>query len=180
MSSTNTRVACFYMLPKIKKKNVKKNKPPGCPIISNNGSLLEPSSQYIDYFIKPLVPTLPAFVQDTTDAIKKIKDIGSVDPVSLLVVMDVEALYTNINHDEGLRALRHYLTSGMMDESPPAVFILTLTEWILKHNVFEDNFFQQVKGTAMGACFAPNYAFLGDSRKRSLYLMLRLILSSQK
>ncbi len=75
-------------------------------IISNNGSLLEPSSQYIDYFIKPLVPTLPAFVQDTTDAIKKIKDIGSVDPVSLLVVMDVEALYTNINHDEGLRALK--------------------------------------------------------------------------
>ncbi len=52
-----------------------------------------------------------------------------------------------------------------MDESPPAEFILTLTEWILTHNVFvfEDNFFQQVKGTAMGACFAPNYAnlFLG-------------------
>lgn len=44
---------------------------------------------------------------------------------------------------------------------PPAEFILTLMEWILKHNVFvfEDNFFQQVKGTLV--CTKVRQSFFG-------------------
>ena len=48
---------------------------------------------------------------------------------------------------------------------PSTDFILQLTEWTLNNNVFlfQDKIYRQQKGTAIGACFAPNYAnlFLG-------------------
>lgn len=47
----------------------------------------------------------------------------------------------------------------------PSDLIVQLTEWTLKNNVFpfQDKLYRQEKGTAMAACFAPNYAnlFLG-------------------
>ena len=43
------RIATFYMLPKVHKKP--KDNPPGRPIISANGTLTEPASQFIDYYL---------------------------------------------------------------------------------------------------------------------------------
>ena len=40
--------------------------------------------------------------------------------------MDVESLYTNIDHDEGLHALKHFI-SDRNDTRPPSDFILQLT-----------------------------------------------------
>ncbi len=38
---------------------------------------------------------------------------------SYLVTMDVEALYTNIDHGEGLEALHHFLQQRPDIETPP-------------------------------------------------------------
>ncbi len=82
-----------------------------------------------------------------------------------LVTLDVESLYTNIAHDDGLKALQHFLMNRPIDSLPPSEFIIQLTEWTLKNNVFlfQDLLYIQFQGTAMGACFAPNYTnlFLG-------------------
>lgn len=79
--------------------------------------------------------------------------------------MDVESLYTNIAHIEGLLAVEHYLKTRQDGHMPPNEFILQLVEWTLTNNVFcfDQAMFKQIKGTAMGACFAPSYAclFLG-------------------
>lgn len=48
------RMAAFYILPEIHKE----------PIVSANGTLTEPASQNIDYFLKPFVHELPSYVQD--------------------------------------------------------------------------------------------------------------------
>lgn len=84
-----------------------------------------------------------------------------IPPDCFLVTLDVESLYTNINHDDGLNALEYFLQSRPMD-SPPSEIILQLTELILKNNVFlfQNQLCIQDRGTAMGACFAPNYASL--------------------
>ncbi|KAJ0060014.1 hypothetical protein NL108_018667 [Boleophthalmus pectinirostris] len=76
--------------------------------------------------------------------------------------MDIESLYTNIDHKDGLMALEHYLKKRTSETMPPAGFILKLTEWTLKNNIFlfQQQLYKQQKGTAMGACFAPNYANL--------------------
>lgn len=63
----------------------------------------------------------------------------------------------------------------MSDGSPESVPPTTFMEWTLKNNVFlfQGVFYKQMKGTAMGACFAPNYAnlFLGLWTERYIYLM---------
>lgn len=70
---------------------------------------------------------------------------------SFLVVMDVEVLYTNIDHEEGLQALSHDLNKRRAGNMPPNSCILKLTEWTLKNNVlhFQDDLYQQQKGTAI-------------------------------
>lgn len=152
-------MASFYLLPKIHKCV---DNPPGRPVISGNESLTEPVSKYIDYFIKPFLPSLPAYIQDTTDVLNKIKELQNIGPESFLVTMDVEALYTNIEHQQGLEALTYFLKLRPASEMPPTDFLLSLTEWTLTNNIFifQDKIFKQTKGCAMGACYSPSYAGL--------------------
>lgn len=70
-------MASFYMLPKIHKCV---DNPPGRPVISGNDdlSLTESISRYNDYFIKPFLPSLPAYFQGTTDVLNKIKELRNI------------------------------------------------------------------------------------------------------
>ena len=92
--------------------------------------------------------------------IDEIKNIGD----AYMITMDVESLYTNIDHKEGLEAIQHFLQ--MRDEPfPPTDFIVELTRWTLENNIFlfQEQLYRQTRGTAMGVTYAPSYAnlFLG-------------------
>ncbi|XP_067832584.1 uncharacterized protein [Heptranchias perlo] len=71
--------------------------------------------------------------------------------------MDVSALDTSIPHDDGIAATASILNTNN-SQSPDA--ILQLIRFILDHNVFtfDNQFFTQTHGTAMGTKFAPQYA----------------------
>ncbi|XP_067849122.1 uncharacterized protein [Heptranchias perlo] len=71
--------------------------------------------------------------------------------------MDVSALYTSIPHDDGITATVSVLNTNNR-QSPDA--ILQPIRFILDHNVFtfDNQFFTQTHGTAMGTKFAPQYA----------------------
>ena len=156
---SDPKIGIFYLLPKIHKDPLS---PPGRPIISGVDTITEPTSKYIDFHIKPLTQALPAYLQDTTHVLKKLGELSSnYNPNYILVTMDVEALYTNIDHSEGLCALEHYL-QNRIDLSPPTDFLVELTRWTLNNNffLFQDKLYRQVMGTAMGAAYAPNYAGL--------------------
>ena len=111
-------------------------KPPGRQVISGNESLTEPISKYIDYFIKPFLTSLPAHLQDTTDVLNKIKELNNIGTASFLVTMDVESLYTTTEHEQGLAAMHHFLSTRPETEMPPTEFIVSLTERTLNHNIF--------------------------------------------
>ena len=70
--------------------------------------------------------------------------------------MDVESLYTTIEHEQGWAAMHHFLSTQPETEMPPTEFIVSLTEWTLNHNIFifQDRI-KQVKGCAMGATALP-------------------------
>ena len=152
-------MASFYMLPKIHKQPF--DNPPGRPIISGNGTLTEPASKFIDFYIKPFVKTLPSFIEDTTDVLNKLSGLTNCN-TAYLVTMDVESLYTNIDHQDGLHALKHFLSDRPTDAMPPTEFIVSLTDWIVHNNVFmfSDEMYKQLIGVPMGSCFSPNYACL--------------------
>lgn len=86
----------------------------------------------------------------------ELSELGNIG-TALLVTMDVEALNTNIPHQEGLEALNYFLQQRAEEELPPRDFIVTLTEWTLKNNVFvfQDKIYKQLQGTAMGAALCP-------------------------
>ena len=83
---------------------------------------------------------------------------------SILVSFDVESLYSNIPHELGLEAITFW-TNKYPSEFPSRMsndFVLEGIKLILKNNSFHfnDAYFLQTKGTAMGSKFAPIYATL--------------------
>ena len=78
-----------------------------------------------------------------------------------LVTLDVEALYTNIPHDEGIGSCLKAINDHCHNDPPlPLHYLKQMMEFMLKYNYFDFNgeHFLQTMGTAMGTAFAANYA----------------------
>ena len=159
----------FYILPKLHKN---RDKPPGRPIVSANGHPTERISQFVSDILNPLVFKLPSFLKDTTHFLNKLSNIGTLPANSLLVTLDVSSLYTNIPHSEGIQAARAYLDKRTT-QNPPTQTICDLIDIILRNNNFEFNeqFYLQKHGTAMGTRMAPPYAnlFMGAFEENALH-----------
>ncbi|XP_073442411.1 uncharacterized protein [Dendrobates tinctorius] len=154
------RTPCLYLLPKVHKDLVS---PPGRPIVSGNGSLNEMTGKFLDFYLRPSVESLPSYLKDTGDVLRKLEHVNLEEDM-WLVTMDIEALYTSIRHHDGLHAVNSFLCMTTMDHGF-ILFLLCLLEFSLTHNffIFNDALYLQLQGTAMWAAFAPSYAnlFLG-------------------
>lgn len=76
-----TRPGRFYLLAKVHNKGV-----PGRPVISACGSATEGLSEIADYFLQPYFSTIPSFIKDTDDFIRKIRDINVIPHGAFLLV----------------------------------------------------------------------------------------------
>ncbi len=165
------RTPLFYLLPKIHKGITP---PPGRPILSANDSPTERISEFVDFFLRPLVELLPSYIRDTTDLIVKLAALGTPPRNCLLVTLDVISLYPSIPILEGLRAswdaLRRVRPSG---STPTNTSILRLLRLVLLKNNFEFNgkHYLQIAGTAMGTRVAPSFAnlFMGHFEEKYVY-----------
>lgn len=152
----------FYLLPKIHKDpdtwSVPFCIPPGRPIVSDCNSETYQIAEFIDYYLNPLSTKHPSYLKDTYDFISKIHQLIIPEPC-FLYTMDVNNLYTNIDTAEGLESIKD-IFSKHPDPHRPDSAILQLLYISLTRNNFEFNqqFYLQVKGTAMGKKFAPAYA----------------------
>lgn len=169
----NPRPRRFYMLPKIHKdKNtwpIPNYMPPGRPIVSDCSSESDNIAKFIDAYIKPKANIHPSYIKNTYDFLDKVlgKDLHE---NSLLITLDIESMYTNINHDEGIQAIKNAFSEVQNDDK--FIAIMKLLEISLKFNDFEfDNkTFLQVSGTAMGHKYAPHYAdiYMAEFEKQAL------------
>lgn len=163
------RIATIYYLPKIHKNQ---EKPPGRPIISGIDSLTSRLGSYLDTFIQPVVVGLPSYIKDSSVVIKLFKDLIP-GPDMFLATTDVSSLYTIIPPEKGMRALEHFLKEETEMKSEQYDYLLECFEFALTHNYFwyEDTFFLQKRGVAMGAKFAPGFAnlFMGLWEEHFIY-----------
>ena len=131
----NPRPRIFYTLSKIHKPMdkwlVPDKIPPGRPIVSDCSSDSYHISELIDHFIKPLSNRHPSYVKDTWDLLDKLQDI-EVPSNAILVTADVQSLYTNIQPNKGLEALRKMYDK--YDVCMPFEEINRLLELSLLHN----------------------------------------------
>lgn len=154
----------FYLLPKIHKDpktwTIPFQVPPGRPIVSDCGSETYQTTEYIDFYLNPLSMKHPSFVKDTYDFINSIKKL-KIPPNSFFFSMDVDNLYTNIPIVAGIQCVREAF-ERYPDPSRPDKELLELLKINLIRNdfVFNEKFYLQIKGTAMGKRFAPAYANL--------------------
>uniref|UniRef100_A0A8C3H6A6 Reverse transcriptase domain-containing protein n=1 Tax=Chrysemys picta bellii TaxID=8478 RepID=A0A8C3H6A6_CHRPI len=156
------RPGVFYLLPKIHKHGN-----PGRPIISGIGTLTSGLSGYVDSLLRSFATSTPSYLRDTTDFLRKLQSISDLPENTILAIMDVEALYTNIPHKNGLQAIRNSIPNNVT-----ANLVAELCDFVLTHNYFTfgDNIYLQVRGRAMGTRMAPQYAniFMADLEQRFL------------
>jgi hypothetical protein len=108
-----------------------------------------------------LAKSVPSYLKDTTDFLRKLGTVGDLPDNCILVTADVESLYTNIPIQDGLQALERALRRREHPK-PSSMCIKELAELVLRNNCFSFNgaHYTQISGTAMGTKMAPNYAIL--------------------
>ena len=170
----NARLGRLYFLPKIHKididvfHEIKRNgcckssiSPPGRPIISQIGTPTEKISQYVDYFLTPIVHTLSTFIRDSSDFITKIESFKPNNDC-LLVSYDVTSLYTNTQFEELISATETYYSEADKSvyaiKAPSTGDLSFLLRLILENNLFEFNskIYKQIIGCAMGSKCSPS------------------------
>ena len=149
---TDPKPGRFYMLPKVHKQGN-----PGRPIVSSNSHPTESSSQFVDFHLKPLVHSP---LQKTLHTFEQLAQLPY---NAFLVTLDVSSLYTNIPHNEGIGACRHFLDTRIRNPSTISTetlcvlirMILTMTNF-----TFNDKNCLEIHRTAMGTRMAPSYTNL--------------------
>lgn len=156
----SARQRIFYLLPKIHKEinkwTVPSRIPPGRPIVSDLLSESCNIAKFIDFHLAPFSTTHPAYVKNTYDFLDKLAMITTHGD-ALLISLDVDSLYTNIDNDLGIRAVTETLAR---DPKPIHPYIIKLLRLSLEGNdfIFNNKHYLQISGTAMGKTFAPRYA----------------------
>lgn len=152
------RVATFYSLPKIHKGT---NPLKGRPIVSGIGSLTQHAGTYIDQILRPFVLAILSYLINTTDLLKRLDSI-ILEPDMWLASIDVEALYTSIPHNNGLTAVKYFLYTRSNDLNEHNHFVIKLLDFVLTHNylLFNNQFYHQLRGTAISSPCALSYANL--------------------
>ena len=151
----------LYFLPKIHKPVEKWSDngriPPGRPIVSDCSSESYEVSKYIDHFLQPLAVSHDSFLKNTDDFLYKLRQVR-VKPDSLLVTLDVESMFTNIDNRTGIKAVREAFRKNP-DSKRDDDLILELLKLCLENNDFEFNGkkYLQISGTSMGKTLAPGY-----------------------
>ena len=162
MNPTDKGPGRFYQIFKVHKEYEPGSIPPGRPIVSGNGSITENISRFVDAHAKKVIHEIPAFIEDTPDFLRTLKEYnesGNISDTDILVTMDVSQLYTNIRHEDGIASMQSAL-DHRSDKSVPTLFLIQLLQLVLTCNVFQfdKSLFLQACGTAMGTACAPNYA----------------------
>ena len=168
----------FYGLPKIHKSKIicqeaKVQKKPYIrvlrpadlkfrPIVAGPRCPTSRLSNFVDILIKPFTLHVQSYLRDTIDFLNYLPRI--VPESTILVSFDVTSLYTNINHELGVKAMEYWINKHprSLNSRFSKEFIIDSILLILTNNTFtfDDRIFLQKKGTAMGTKMAPSYATL--------------------
>ena len=130
LKTTNAKTPDFYITPKVHKKDV-----PGWPVVSSIDCHTSKLSKFVDHYVPPHAKALPSNVKDTTNFINKLENVKDISKDSILVTLDVKALYTNIPNHEGVETVKETLNSQAKKPIATRV-IITFLYLILTQNNF--------------------------------------------
>ena len=126
-------------------------------------TILEPKDLKLrPIVLKPLTKHVKSNIKDNIEFLKTCK--GNVTDDTVLVTFNVCSLYTNIPHEFGLRAIEYFVSNYRQSINPrfTTQFVLETASFMLSNNsmTFDEMFYLQIQGAAIGTIFAPTYATL--------------------
>lgn len=122
--------------------------------------------QYLDQFLHKNVIRTKAYLRDRKNLLQVLQELKLTEQGDIfLVTSDVSSLYTIIQHFDALLALNWALSQRDDFTQCQKIFLRDALAFCLSHNYFwfNNHFFPQKKGVAMGVKFAPSIAnfFIG-------------------
>jgi hypothetical protein len=119
-------------------------------------------STWLDFKMKVLLQCIPTYLKDTNDLLKALSSLPKLPPSAKLFTADATAMYTNIDTATALEAF-NFLFDHYKKEIPedfPRDFFLKALEIVMNRNLFQfdDTYWLQLDGTAMGTPSACLYA----------------------
>ena len=177
VSDYNT--ANFYSLPKIHEckqlQDLIESKPseyiemadppkiPGRPVCAEPISPTHLLSNLLDIILTPLTYKVKSYVKDDFNFLHQLPK--QIDLDSTFITFDVKSLYTSIPHDLGTEAVSYWVNrfpDYLIDWRFDVDFIVDGLHIILENNIFkfDDVFYRQLTGTAMGTKVAVINAIL--------------------
>ena len=132
---------------------IHKSTPVGRPIISRCEGPTEKLSSFVNKLRQLIAQQQKSYLKDTTAFINFIKKNTKIPRKTLLVLMDVTSLYTNIPQEEGIQTVCEAYASFYQNKSPiPTPLLEQALRLILLENSFEFNRknYLQTHGAAMG------------------------------
>ena len=132
------------------------------PIVAGPNCPTRRLSNLVDILLKPFLIHIKSYIKDNLDFLAKCSRENKWD--TILTTFDVVGLYSNIPHEYGLEAIEYWLDKFPESLHPrfPKEFVLESVKFILENNNlnFDNEYFNQIKGMAVGTIFAPTHANL--------------------
>jgi len=136
-----------------------KNPIAGRPIIPSLKSMTTDISKWLDWKLQPLAKKyLPTIVYSSQAIVQDLEHLKFPSDC-ILATADISSLFTKIPTDQGIAAIRDFLSEANV-ESHLIDTIAHFLRIVLENNLFyyKNTLYLQVQGTAMGTPVAPAYA----------------------
>ncbi|XP_037773962.1 uncharacterized protein LOC119570191 [Penaeus monodon] len=129
----------WYILPKThKKRDEETGIWPGRPVLSGCCAPTRPVDRLLTTFLSPLLDLLPERLQDTTHFLRKLREAPRLEGEFYLFSFDIVSLYPSIPQEEAAWVVANYYEKN-----------LGYVQGTLLR--FDNDYYQQMKGTAIGA-----------------------------
>ena len=147
----NPRSPSLYGLPKTHKQNI-----PIRPVVSYIGAPTYDLAKHLNNLLKTKSSFKPQYsLKNSLDLIKKIENVN-IPQNSKLISLDVDSLFTNVPFEECLNILGNHLERQRLH--PGEIYdLINLTRICMQQNYFRfnDQYFRQKEGLAMGSPLSP-------------------------
>ena len=149
----------FYGLPKIHKTGN-----PLKPIVSSRGLVTYRVVNVLSKVFKPLVGKFSHHIQSTGDFVSRTKGL-TLQPGEFLTSYDVTSLFTSFPIDPALCIIKDLLEKDEKLNEKTVLSVQNITELLgfCMHNTyfsFQNKFYEQIEGVAMGSPISPIVANL--------------------
>lgn len=138
----------FYHLLKLHKSI---EHPRGRHIVASIKCFLSGLSQYIDFYLQPIVANLLSYIRDSGQVIEALKAY-SWEEYHYWASLDVVSLHTSIPHKAGLMALCFFLMKDSNMNSRQSHFLMDSSRFCLEHNYYYYFFFLPILPTNTWDC----------------------------